>query len=291
VPDFLGQLEHRFSPTGTDGILLGAEPAFPFAPTDYGAASQQVSTARARLAQAVVPFSSALATRNRKHSLPNPAKSPCRRQFRISNSVADIPMPEVILNGSRIVAIARELQGCAMKIDLRPFESAKLRSSHRYATSSIAASRCPYRLVFAASISFSRCGSLLTCTLCSLPVVRRFAKDFRITPENRPSLAALAARVTGHPLPQPIRTVTRVSQSQSTNRMTAHAVSELYGITLIKVTQLDPFDLAGFQEAWRGWADERAVLARQQSRLGKVAVELIRLRTPPALGVCSTDNS
>jgi hypothetical protein len=29
------------------------------------------------------------------------------------------------------------------------------------------------------------------------------------------------------------------------------------GITPINVTQLDPFDLAGFQEAWRGWADER----------------------------------
>ena len=41
--------------------------------------------------------------------IPPKVFEPCRRQFRISNRVADIPMPKVILNGSRIVAIAREL--------------------------------------------------------------------------------------------------------------------------------------------------------------------------------------
>src|SRR5207249_11719853 len=41
--------------------------------------------------------------------IPPKVLEPCRRQFRISNRVADIPMPKVILNGSRIVAIAREL--------------------------------------------------------------------------------------------------------------------------------------------------------------------------------------
>ena len=45
-----------------------------------------------------------------------------------------------------------------------------------------------------------------------------------------------------------------VSLSQSTNHMTAHAISERYGITLIKVTQLDPLDLAGAQEACKAYA-------------------------------------
>jgi hypothetical protein len=44
---------------------------------------------------------------------------PCRRQFRISNRVADIPMPKVILNGSRIVAIARELVSRTMSQHVR----------------------------------------------------------------------------------------------------------------------------------------------------------------------------
>ena len=47
-----GKLEHRFSPTGTDGILLGAEPAFPFALVDLGvvvvALSRHVIDALAR---------------------------------------------------------------------------------------------------------------------------------------------------------------------------------------------------------------------------------------------------
>jgi hypothetical protein len=67
-----------------------------------------------------------------------------------------------------------------------------------------------------------RCGSLLLhrkglapSTPCRSPGASQ-----RVTPENRPSPAALAARVTGDPLPLPVRTVTRVSPSQSPNRMT-----------------------------------------------------------------------
>jgi hypothetical protein len=51
--------------------------------------------------------------------IPPKALEPCRRQFRISNRVADIAMPEVILNGSRIVAITRELVSRAMPQHVR----------------------------------------------------------------------------------------------------------------------------------------------------------------------------
>jgi hypothetical protein len=44
--------------------------------------------------------------------------------------------------------------------------------------------------------------------------------------------------------------------------MTAHAVSERYGNTRVIVTQLDPLDLAGLQEAWRGWATKQGVCSR-----------------------------
>jgi len=44
---------------------------------------------------------------------------PCGRQFRVSDRVADIPMPKVILNGSRIVAIARELVSRTMSQHVR----------------------------------------------------------------------------------------------------------------------------------------------------------------------------
>ena len=44
---------------------------------------------------------------------------PCRRQFRISNRVANIPMPKIILNGARIVAIARELVSRTMPQHVR----------------------------------------------------------------------------------------------------------------------------------------------------------------------------
>jgi hypothetical protein len=44
---------------------------------------------------------------------------PCRRQFRISNRVADVSMPEVILNCSRIVAITSELVSRTMPQHVR----------------------------------------------------------------------------------------------------------------------------------------------------------------------------
>jgi hypothetical protein len=40
--------------------------------------------------------------------IPPKVLEPCRRQFRISDRVADIPMPKVILNGPRIVAIGNQ---------------------------------------------------------------------------------------------------------------------------------------------------------------------------------------
>jgi hypothetical protein len=112
-----------------------------------------------------------------------------------------------------------------------------------------------------------------------LPVARRFAKDFRVTPENRPSLAALAARVTGDPLPLPVRTVTRVvaidpshDLSRGLRALRDHAD---------KSHTVGPVELGWPQEAWRGWADECAVVARLQSRLGRVAVELISATIKP----------
>src|SRR5262249_20152576 len=47
--------------------------------------------------------------RSRRRLIPPKVFEPRRRQFRISNRVADIAMAKVILNGPRIVAIAREL--------------------------------------------------------------------------------------------------------------------------------------------------------------------------------------
>ena len=52
--------------------------------------------------------------RSRRRLIPPKVLEPCRRQFRISNRVADVPMPKVILNGSRIVAITGELVSRAM---------------------------------------------------------------------------------------------------------------------------------------------------------------------------------
>src|SRR5207237_1100324 len=84
-------------------------------------------TARARLARAVASFGLHLPARvprksflpkqrvGDKHSksaaclIPPKVLEPCRRQFRVSDRVADIPMPKVILYRSRIVAIAGEL--------------------------------------------------------------------------------------------------------------------------------------------------------------------------------------
>jgi hypothetical protein len=77
-------------------------------------------------------------------------------------------------------------------------------------------------------------------------------------------------------LTQCLRQGYTVSRSQSTNRMTAHAVSELYGITPIdrmditpidRSHPLDPLDLADAQEAWRGWVcshDSPAIKAGQR---------------------------
>jgi len=47
--------------------------------------------------------------RSRRRLIPPKVLEPCWRQFRISHRIADIPMPKVILNGSRIVAISGEL--------------------------------------------------------------------------------------------------------------------------------------------------------------------------------------
>src|SRR5437867_567885 len=51
--------------------------------------------------------------------IPPKVLEPCRRQFRISDRVADISMPKVILNGSRVVTIARELVSRTMSQHVR----------------------------------------------------------------------------------------------------------------------------------------------------------------------------
>jgi hypothetical protein len=59
--------------------------------------------------------------------IPPKVFEPYRRQFRISNRVADIPMPEVILNGSRIVAITGELVSRTMSQHVRMSLKGQLR--------------------------------------------------------------------------------------------------------------------------------------------------------------------
>src|SRR5262245_41997929 len=51
--------------------------------------------------------------------IPPKVPEPRRRQFRISDRVADIAMPKVVLNGSRVVAIARELVSRTMSQHVR----------------------------------------------------------------------------------------------------------------------------------------------------------------------------
>jgi hypothetical protein len=51
--------------------------------------------------------------------IPPKVLEPRRRQFRVSNSVADVPMPKVILNGPRIVAITGELVSGTMPQHVR----------------------------------------------------------------------------------------------------------------------------------------------------------------------------
>ena len=61
---------------------------------------------------------------NRWRLIPPKVLEPCRRQFRISNRVADIAMPEVILNRSRIVAITSKLVSRTMSpVTIRPLMS------------------------------------------------------------------------------------------------------------------------------------------------------------------------
>src|SRR5260221_454693 len=51
--------------------------------------------------------------------IPPKVLEPCRRQFRISDRVANISMPKVILNGSRVVTIAGELVSRTMSQHVR----------------------------------------------------------------------------------------------------------------------------------------------------------------------------
>jgi hypothetical protein len=82
----------------------------------HGAASNDFDLARFRTRDR---STLATHTQRRWHLIPPKVLEACRRQFRISNRVADIPMPKVILNGSRIVTVARELVSRTMSQHVR----------------------------------------------------------------------------------------------------------------------------------------------------------------------------
>src|SRR5204862_3563438 len=76
---------------------------------DPAAGPRQLSLARRRRHDVASRCSGPHVAQSCWHLIAPKVLEPGRRQFRISNRVADITMPEVILNRSRIVAITGKL--------------------------------------------------------------------------------------------------------------------------------------------------------------------------------------